>query len=253
MNRASLNWLMVVLIVIISIVLISCDDDSQPASSTPPPPPPPSRPIFDITPYYEVYDSGYHKIWSDSSWVRYVGVETRNSVNYVVIRNNSNTKYYYTPQGYAGFAATNGDVIIFDHAIPGLPSKMAFDSSYRRSTTFFYSGYSFSLTFTNRLTDTNISVSLPFGVVTPCVSLITTGTVSSGGDSESNTTNNAIGKIIGGVRSTDLSDITIIFVRGRVGGQMWGGGPDITPGHAPKPFTISSNISIGEILGGLRL
>ncbi len=251
-GSAILLLVKVLLIVSISLSIIALSACSK-SNPTAPPPPPPSKPKFNLLPYYESLDSGYFKVWSDSSWERYSGNVTLSGIAYLVTENSSGTKYYYSSGGYAGFTATNGDLIIFNHPVAPLPQYLVFDSTSHRSTTFYYAGYTVTFSYDNRLIDTTVSVSLPFGVFTPCISIASKGVISAGGSEQAVTSTGSLARNLGGVRSISSDGFTIILVRGRVGGHDWGVGTESLILHKVDSENLFSGLTCQQALNGLSI
>ncbi|HUI29424.1 MAG TPA: hypothetical protein VLX91_04335 [Candidatus Acidoferrales bacterium] len=136
--------------------------------------------------YGEELDSTYYKVWSDSSWEEFYQDTTINGVTYTVLLDAYGEESLYDSAGYSGFILPQtifGDtVIIFDAPLPSLPDTMVSGQTYVLKTTFSFQGVSFVLEDDESFQGATASINLPFGTFTNCPDLVSTQSITGGGE-----------------------------------------------------------------------
>lgn len=139
------------------VLVLACTKGETPTGPTTP-----AWFYFDFTGYGETLEPNYIKIYSDSSWEKYRGIDTVKGTGYISAIASDSTLYYYTVATgqYAGYKLRDQDPIIFDAPSPFLPTRWPSDTTFARTATFTLMGYSVAITDFYTLIDTT-------GIVTP--------------------------------------------------------------------------------------
>jgi len=201
-------------------LLIACNKDQPPTGPTTP-----TWFYLDLTGYGETLQPGYLKIYSDSSWEKYGGIDTVNGTAYVsTVASDSTLSYYTLATGqYAGYKLTGLDPILFDVPVPFLPTHWPSDSTFARTATFTVAGYSVSVTDLYTLIDTAVIVT-PLGSFSPAphfhnVTYAVASDGATGYASQDIWTARGPGVIV----TMQQGQSAVYFVRGYVNGKSWEG------------------------------
>lgn len=179
---------------------------------------------LDFTGYGEKIEPGYVKVYSDSSWEEYGGIDTVNGTAYLSILSSDSSLAFYTQSSgqYAGYKLLNQDPIIFDSPLPFLPTRWPSDTSFARTATFTLQGYFVKVTDLYTLVDT-AGIATPVGNFSPSPHF-EDDTYVSASDGESGYASRDIWTARGpGVIVTAQSGLSAVYlVRGYVNGINWG-------------------------------
>lgn len=201
------------------VIMVACNKDQAPTA-------PATSPWFylDFTGYGEALQPGYLKVYSDSSWEEYGGIDTVNGTAYVsALTSDSALSYYTLATGqYAGYKLMGQDPIIFDAPLPFLPTHWPSDTTFARTATFTLSGYSVSITDFYTLIDT-AGIVTPVGNFSPAphfqdVTYVAVSDGSTGYASQDIWTARGPGVVV----TVQQGQSAVYFIRGYVNGQTWG-------------------------------
>ncbi len=235
-------------LVLIALVLSSCAKHGNPVSA-------PQAPVeLDIARYSSSLASGYFKVWSDSSWERYAGTDTVYGIMYYTEMMSDSTVYYYAPSAlyptfllYSGFRAAGDSLVIFDVPMKPLPDTMQLGKVYTSTTTFFYRGYDYTLTFNQSALDT-MTLSVPVGTFQRCVRMYRESILTAGGQTQIQRVGYWLAEGPAAIKEILNSGATIVMVRGSVNGQTWS--PYSSARRLPTPknrLSQSPQIQVGAI------
>jgi len=208
---------------------------------------------FDFTGFGETLGPGYLKVFSDSSWEKYAGIDTLQGTAYVSVLSSDSTISLYTPGTleYAGYQLLNQAPIIFDNPLPPLPTHWPSDTSYGETATFTYMGYSVGITDYYTLVDTD-SVATPVGNFSPAAHIFDqTYLIASNGGTGYYTQDLWLARGPGEVVSEQQGQSAVFFVYGYVNGKTWGGAAPmqrILSRHNLAPVARSNRFHSGSKL-----
>jgi hypothetical protein len=201
------------------VIMVACNKDQAPTA-------PAASPWFylDFTGYGEALQPGFLKVYSDSSWEEYGGIDTVNGTAYVsTLTSDSSLSYYTLTTGqYAGYKLTGQGPIIFDAPLPFLPMHWPSDTTFARTATFTFSGLSVSITDFYTLIDT-AGIGTPVGNFSPAphfqdVTYVALSDGSTGYASQDIWTARGPGVVV----TVQQGQSAVYFIRGYVNGQSWG-------------------------------
>jgi hypothetical protein len=180
---------------------------------------------FDLTGYGETLGPGYFKVFSDSTWQKYAGIDTLMGTAYVSVISSDSTLSLYTTATfqYAGYQLSGQVPIIFDNPLPPLPAHWASDTAYGRTATFTYNGYFVEITDYYSLVDTD-SVATPVGNFSPAAHMLDETYLSaSNGGTGYGAQDIWLARGPGEIVSVQQGQPAVFFVYGYVNGRSWGG------------------------------
>ena len=205
-------------LVVLALVLSSC------ANPVAPPRPPDG---LNLSGYGITLGPGYIKVWSDSSWSKFNGMDTVHGVVYYTEMTSDSAVYYYTPSNYdpttllyAGFIPAGGSLIMFDVPLAAFPDTMQLGKVYTSKTTFFYQGYDFTMTLNQSALDT-MALSVPVGTFQHCVRMYGESIITAGGQTQTERYGSWLARGPAAIKEVLNSGATIVMVRGSVNGQIW--------------------------------
>jgi len=179
---------------------------------------------FDFTGYGERLEPAYVKIFSDSSWEEYGGVDTVKGTGYLSTLTNDSSRYYYTlaTRQYAGYRIAGQAPVIFDVPLPLLPAHWSSDTSFSRTATFTAAGYSVSITDAYTLLDT-AAVVTPLGNFSPAPHFLDETYVTvSDGEAFYGSQEFWAARGPGVIITAQSGQSAVYFIRGDVNGIAWG-------------------------------
>jgi len=180
---------------------------------------------FDFTGYGEKLEPGYIKVYSDSSWDKYLGIDTVNGTAYVsTIASDSTLNYFTVSTGqYAGYRVAGQDPVIFDAPYPFLPARWPSDSTIGRSVRFTSMGSTVTVTELYTLQDT-AAVATPVGTFSPTPHFLQETYVTlSGGQTLYGSQDLWAARGPGLIITLQQGGTPVYFVRGFVNGRSWDG------------------------------
>jgi hypothetical protein len=206
---------------------------------------------FDLTGYGETLGPGYLKVFSDSTWQKYAGIDTLLGTGYVTVLSNDSSLSLYTTATfqYAGYQLNGQVPIIFDNPLPPLPTRWPSDTTYGRTATFTYNGYFIEITDYYTLVDTD-SVATPVGNFSPAVHIFDETYLSaSNGGTGYGAQDLWLARGPGEIVSVQQGQPAVFFVYGYVNGKAWGGNAPvqrIASRHNLAPAARSNRLQAGS-------
>ncbi len=202
---------------------------------------------LDFTGYGESLVPGYLKVYSDSSWEQYGGIDTVNGTAFVTVLSSDSSMTFYTqPTGqYAGYQLPGQDPIIFDSPLPFLPARWPSDTTFARTATFTLMGYYVAVTDFYTLVDT-AGVLTPVGSFSPVphfedVTYLEASDGETGYASQDLWTARGPGVVV----TEQQGNPAVYFLHGFVNGKTWGGPAP------PRTVAAERGISPAAQLSGL--
>lgn len=202
------------------LLLLACNNASGPTG-------PDNGPwyYFDFTGYGEDLSPGYFKVYSDSTWQKYAGIDTVLGTAYVAVLADDSTLSLYSTGAnlYAGYQLNGQAPIIFDSPLPPLPTRWPSDTTYGRVATFTYNGIFVQITDYYTLVDTD-SVATPVGNFSPAAHILDqTYLITSNGGSGYDAQDIWLGRGPGEIVYAGQGQAAVFFMYGYVNGTAWGG------------------------------
>ncbi len=202
------------------LVLLACNQ-----AATPTGPANGSWYYFDFTGYGEALEPGYLKVFSDSTWQKYAGIDTLMGTAYVTVLSSDSSLSLYTTGTfeYAGYQLSGQAPIIFDSPLPPLPTHWPSDTTYGRTATFTYNGYFVEITDYYSIVDTD-SVATPVGNFFPAVHIFDeTYLIATNGGTGYGAQDIWLARGPGEIVYAQEGQSAVFFVYGYVNGKAWGG------------------------------
>jgi hypothetical protein len=209
---------------------LGCTKDGTPTgpsgpTHTPVDPPPAATWFYvDLTGYREDLGPGYAKVYSDSSWEKYGGIETVKGTAYLAILVSDSARYYYTMTTcqYAGHKLKGEDPIIFDEPNALLPASWRSDTTVTVTTKFAYMNNVVVMKTSYQLVDT-VGIATPLGSFSPVLHFyVRVDITTSSGVAPSKYQDIWLARGPAGIKIQLQGRAPVYFDHGYVNGRSWG-------------------------------
>ena len=204
---------------------------------------------FDFTGYGEKLEPGYVKVYSDSSWDRYLGIDTVNGAAFIAtLASDSSLNYFTVTAGqYAGYRVPGQDPVIFNAPYPFLPTRWPSDSTIGRSVSFTAMGSTVTITELYTLEDT-AAVATPVGTFSPTPHfLLETYVTITNGQTLYGAQDLWTARGPGLVISLQQGGTPVYFIRGFVNGKAWDGSASVQT--SARPGALAPRAGVQRPLG----
>jgi hypothetical protein len=217
--KQSSNRMKYLICLLVIVLLDGCTQNNPPTA-----PDAQSWFYLDFTGYGETMGPGYLKVFSDSSWEEYYGIDTVNGTGYVSILSSDSSLMFYTQTTgqYSGYRIPGQDPVIFDAPLPFLPTRWPSNTTFARTATFTLMGLSVAVTDFYTLVDTGGLVT-PVGTFSP-VPHFEDDTYLEASDGETGYASQDLwtARGPGVVLTAQQGQPAAYFIRGYVNGKAWG-------------------------------